>query len=166
MNLAAARRDHGDDGQVALLVLVYALIAVALVSVVVAASTVHLARHRLQSLADAAALDAADALDRETFYGVRGSNAVGVTRTGEVPLSDTTVQASVAAYLAIAPAAQRFEGLTAVEPTGTADGVTAEVSLQARVRLPFLTSVLDAFAGGLTVTATSRARTRVVPASP
>lgn len=154
-----------EEGQVVLLVLVYALIALALVSVVAGVSAVHLARHRLLAVADAAALDAADALDREAFYGAgdphRGN--AGNRAGGVVPLSDGTVRDSVRRYLTESGAAQRFHEAAVAEPTGTPDGVTAEVTLVAVVRVPMLTTVLAPWADGITIRVTARARTTPAP---
>jgi uncharacterized membrane protein len=144
-----------------LLVLVYTLIAIALVGVVVAASAVHLTRHRLQALADAAALDAADALDTPDFY-ADARTGIGVDPSGQVPLSDRSVRDSVTAYLARTPAAQRFAELQVSEATGAPGGTTAQVSLRAGVDLPFVTAVVQAFSGRIIVDVTARARTRVV----
>ena len=154
--MTGRRRD--DQGQVTLLVLVYALIALGLVTVVVSASAVHLGRHRLLSVADAAALDAADALDRPGFYGAGGRP--GGPRTGErvVRLSDESVRQSVRAYLADSGADARFTRLTVADPTGTPDGATAEVTLTAVVRLPMVGAVLAPWRDGVPVTVTARAR--------
>lgn len=157
---AGGRDARGDEGQVMFLVLGYTLICLALVGVVAAASAVHLARHRLQALADAAALDAADALDRVRFYAVDGTG--GVPAAGSLPTTDETVRAVATGYLARTPAAQRFRSLAVIEPTGSPDGTSAQVSLSARVDLPILTSVLDAVRGGVTVEVTARARSRAV----
>lgn len=157
LRLAAARRPHrrhGDQGQVLLLILVYGLIALALVGVVSSASAVHLARHRLLALADAAALDAADALDRERFY----AGGLGPAPAPAVPLTDASVRGSVGRYLARADPGNRFHDLAIAAPTGTPDSRTAEVTLTAVVRLPFLTSVTARWSSGVRITVTARAR--------
>lgn len=147
------RRD--EDGQVLLLILVYALICVALVTVVVSASAVHLERKRLLALADAAALDAADAVDVDAFY-----SGAGAAPGGGVPLTDASVRASVEEYAAAAAAAQRFEAFAIGPGTGTPDGRTAQVTLVARARPPLLlSSVIAAFSDGIPLVVTSRART-------
>lgn len=147
-----------DSGQVTLLVLVYALIAFALVSVVAGVSAVHLGRHRLLAVADAAALDAADALDRQLYY--TGERAAG--GPGEAPsaivLTDASVRSSVRDYLRSSGAGERLHRLRVAEPTGTPDGVTAEVTLVAVVRLPMVSAVLAPWSGGVPVRVTSRAR--------
>jgi hypothetical protein len=151
-------RTRRDEGQIALLVLGYTLIALVLVSVVVGASAVHLTRHRLQTLADGAALDAADALDRSRFY-----SGGAVAGPAPVPVSDATVRAEASAFLAASGAGQRFSQLTLAGPTDTPDGLTARVSLSARARLPLVTSVLAPWARGITVTVTASARSADQP---
>jgi uncharacterized membrane protein len=146
----------GDDaGRIALLVLVDVLVAAALIAVVTSATAVHLARHRLQAVADAAALDAADALDRDRFY-TRGAGSADAP----VPLTDTTVRDAVQAYLAAADAASRFADLAMAPPTGTADGTAAEVTLVATAPVPLLGGLLAGWSDGIRVTVTARARAR------
>lgn len=144
------RRD--DGGQVLLLILVYALIAVVLVTVVASASAVHLERKRLLAVADAAALDAADALDADTFYRKGTSPGAGV------PLTDASVRLSVEEYAELVGAAQRFERFAISPATGTPDGQTAQVTLSALARPPLLSSVISAFSDGVPLQVTSRAR--------
>jgi len=145
----------GDAGQISLLVIGYCTLAIALLTVVTSASAVHLERKRLLEVADSAALDAADALDSPLYYGGGG---VGPPGTG-VPLTGASVRASVAEYLRLRGAAGEFEGLAVAEPTGTPDGSTAEVTLVARVRLPLVSAALEAYADGIVLSATARART-------
>jgi hypothetical protein len=142
----------GDSGQVMLLIFAYSAISLLLVTVVIGASAVHLERKRLLALADAAALDAADALDTGGLYG-QGAHPDGV------PLTDDSVRASVAAYVETAGAAAEFEDFAVAPGTGTQDGRTAEVTLVARARLPIVSSVLGDYADGIQLVATSRART-------
>lgn len=151
-----ARREGGDRGQVSLLVIGYCVIAIALLMVVASASAVHLERKRLLEVADSAALDAADALDSPRYYG--SGTGVGPPGTG-VPLTDASVHASVADYLRLRGAAAEHEALSVVEPTGTPDGSTAEVTLVARVRLPLVGAALEAYGDGIALRVTARART-------
>lgn len=153
MRRRTSRPARRDDGQVLLLILVYALIAVALVTVVVSASAVHLQRKRLLSVADAAALDAADALDTGAFY------ADGTAPGEGVPLTDASVRASVEEYVGLAGAPARFDGFAVAPSTGTSDGRTAEVTLVAVVRPPLLSSVISTFSDGVPLRVTARART-------
>lgn len=126
-------RGSDDAGQILLLSLVYGLIALLLILVVVSASGVHLERKRLLGLADAAALDAADAIDELRYFAVvDGGNSVDV-----VPLSGETVRDSVTAYLARQEAGSRFDGLAVGAGTGSPDGETAVVVLTATA-LPLL----------------------------
>src|SRR6201999_3626016 len=86
----------GDDGQITLLILAYALIALTLVVVVVDITAVYLQRDQLFSVADSAALNAANALDRARFYGQGPGSSRG---EGVVPVSDGTVRQSARDFL-------------------------------------------------------------------
>lgn len=143
--------DHRDGGQVALLVLVDVLVAAALVLVVTSAGAVHLARHRLQAVADAAALDAADALDEGRFYA--GAGRVGTP----VPLTADTVHTSVTAHLAAAGPDARLPPVR-IAAAGTADGATADVTLATTVPLPLITFLASRWSDGVPVVVTGRAR--------
>jgi hypothetical protein len=138
-----------------LLILVYSLIALMVVTVVVSAGTVHLVRHRLLAVADGAALDAAGALDRPGFYAPAGPQGRAV-----VPLTDASVRAAAAAYVAASPAAGRLSGLRIDDSTGSPDGATAQVGLVAVAELPLLGIVTKAWSKGVTVRVTARARVR------
>jgi|GEM_PF-397547 len=153
-------RAADDDGQVLLLALVYGLIAVLLVLVVVAASAVHLDRKRLLALADAAALDAADALDEPAYFEAT-ERAEGIDA---VPVTDASVQTSVAAYLQRQDAPSRFTDLSVdVGATGTPDGTTAVVVLTAR-SLPLLPeAVAGRYEAGVPLRVTSSAVSRTGP---
>ena len=160
--MSDGRSRQRDDGQVTLLILVDALVAIALVTVVVSATAVHLSRHRLQSVADGAALDAADALDRVGYYAAsRASSPVAAPASAPVPVSVATVQQSVEDYLAANPAAAAFDSVQVVPPTGTDDGRTAQVGLATTVRLPLVGVVLQAWGGGIPIRVTASARSRV-----
>lgn len=141
-----------EAGHVMLLSIAFALLALALVLVVASASAVHIERKQLLALADAAALDAADTLDPDTFYGA------GLDDGPLVPLTDARVRAAVAGHLAASPAAAGLADLHIGEPTGTPDGVTAEVTLTARARPPFVPWGLTGWSTGVPIVATSSAR--------
>lgn len=160
MTVLTARHGRGrparpgdDDGQVLLLLLVYALIGVVLITVVASASAVHLQRKRLLALADAAALDAADALDDRAFY------APGGVAPGDgVPITDASVRASVQTYL-VARGPTGLGQVAVADPTGTPDGATAEVTLAGVAQVPLVSVVLEGWGGGIPLRATARART-------
>ncbi len=149
---------HQDGGQALLLVLAFALITLALVGVVGSVARVHLARHRLQGLADAAALDAANSLDLARFYA--GEAALD---TPGLPLDAAQVQARAWAYLERSPEGDRFALLAVVEPTGTPDGRTAQVTLSARVALPLLPQAVAGADTTVPVEVTAFAVARTVP---
>lgn len=146
---------RGDEGSVAPLVVVDAVVVVALVLVGAAATELHLARTHLLSVADSAALDAADSLDEAAYY------RDGVLPGQGVPLDDAGVRSSAMALLARTPQPADLLGLAVAAPTGTPDGQTAEVTLTASVR----PALLPAWVGdGVTVPlqVTSRAREGLV----
>ena len=149
-----ARAGDGDEGRIALLSLGFALVALVLVLLVVSASAVHLQRVRLFALADAAAADAADALDEGAYYGGGGGLV-----DGAVPLSDASVRASAQRYLGAAGA--DLPGVRVAAGTGSPDGRTAVVVLGASVVPPFAALVPARFAGGVELRASSRAVARL-----
>lgn len=142
----APRGPADDDGQVLLLALVYGLLAILLVLVVVAASAVHLDRKRLLALADAAALDAADAVDEPAYFEATEQ----VEGIDAVPVTDATVRQAAVAYLQRQQAASRVTDLAVdTAATGTPDGRTAVVVLTAR-SVPLLPeAVAGAFSSGV-----------------
>ncbi len=147
----AAVRGGGDDGQVVLLAIAYATIALALVLTVVSASAVHLERKRLLEVADAAALDAADEIAEELYF-------PGGAEPGSVPVTDRSVRAAVDAHLEARGARAEFDDLVVDPATGTPDGQTAVVTLHATVEPPLIGWAMDAFTDGVPLRVTSRAR--------
>ena len=75
-----------------------------------------------------------------------------------VPLSDASVRESALGYLALAGAAQRFDGFGLGAPTGSPDGRTAEVTLVATAHPPLLPAVVPGWTGGVPLRVTARAR--------
>ena len=142
---------HPDDGQIMLLIIFYSVIALALATVVVSASAVHLERKRLLEVADGAALNAADEVDASGYFNE------GV-EPGSVPLSDSSVRSSVDTYLDDRHAYADFTALAVGAETGTSDGQTARVTLYSTVTPPLIGWAIEAFAGGITLHATSTAR--------
>jgi len=144
-----------DEGQTTLLLLGYTLIALSLILTAASATSVHLVRHRLLAVADAAALDAADAVDRYRFYAELGGAGPGPDEV--VALTTDSVRSSVATYLVTAPVAPELGDVVVADPTGSPDGFTAQVTLSTWARLPFLAAVLGDRAE-IPVTVSARAR--------
>ncbi|MEJ5914169.1 hypothetical protein [Pseudokineococcus sp. 1T1Z-3] len=146
----------------ALLVLGYAVLALALVLVVTGVSAVHLERKRLLAVADAAAGDAADALDEGFYFG----EGAGTPLERGVPLTDAAVRSAAAEHLSSSPAARRLDGVRLGPGTGSPDGVTAQVQLSAPVRLPLVGVGVHDVVGGdrLVIVVTARARAQLGPA--
>jgi hypothetical protein len=155
----AVRRPFGrlvpadDSGQILLLTLGYTVVALLLVSVIAGATAVHLQRKQLYSLADAAALDAADAVDGPAYY---RAIAAGVDLE-RIPLDDAGVRDAAQAYVVAAPGAARLDGVRVDPATGTPDGQSAVVVLTARARLPLVSIVLETWSGGIPLRAEATA---------
>lgn len=141
-----------DDGQLILLILIYAVIAGLLVTVVVDVSKVFLYRRSLVAAADGAALSAANAPDLPAVY--RGAGAT-------LPLSSTGTAAAVQQYREDADLDARFEGFSADRPR--TDGVTVTVTFHAVVQLPFINLIASGWTDGYPVRATAHARSPLAP---
>ena len=138
-----------DEGQVTILLIGFAVVALALVAVVASAAQVHLERTRLAALADLAALAAAAQVSDEAYF---ASGATGIAPSNE------EVEATVESYLAAHPdAAARWTDLRVVE-SGSPDGRTVRVTLAAVVRPVWVAWVLAPFTDGVGIGAASSAR--------
>jgi Flp pilus assembly protein TadG len=146
------RRVRIDEaGQLLPLILIYTLIAAALVGIVVDTSRAFLHRRSLAAGADAAANTGANALDLKRFYARTGAGE-------QLPLGAADVESAVQTYLADAGLAGRFEQLTAATHT---DGQTVTVTLTARVSLPV--DVLSLAPGDALVEVIASARSPYLP---
>lgn len=136
----------GDRGSILPLIAGYGALALAVVLLVSAATSLYLERARLFTLADGAALAAAESFRLDS---------VQLTAEGELRprLTKPEVTAAAAEYLAQAPDS-RLDGLRLVEAT-TPDGLSARVTLAA-VWAPPVLSVFVPEGIPLQVTATSR----------
>ncbi len=142
MSGAAAHRLRDDeDGRILLLALGYALLALAVIVVAANALTLYLAQQRADTVADAAALAAADGFD--IVVGPAGADA-------------RLDAAEVARLAAEVVAASSDASLVAAT---TADGVSARVTV-ATVWQPPIVSVFVPDGVRLTATATTRVALR------
>lgn len=138
-------RLRDDDGSTLPLVIFYGFLALALVLIVAAASSLYLERKRLFTLADGAALVGAESFELD---------AVTVTGRGPRPtLQPAEVHAAVASYLAGEPS-EPFDGLV-VERATTVDGESATVTISAVWHPPMVTVFVP---DGLRIDATAVAR--------
>ncbi|CAN5418152.1 hypothetical protein BH10ACT6_BH10ACT6_03640 [soil metagenome] len=134
-----------DTGSTLPLVIFYGFLALALVLIVAAASSLYLERKRLFTLADGAALVGAEAFDLD---------AVSLTARGPRPtLSPEQVHSAVASYLVGTPS-DRFEGLV-LERATSVDGESATVTVSALWHPPVVTVFVP---DGLRIDATAVAR--------
>jgi len=130
-----------EDGQITLLIIFYTLIAAAMVIVAVDASAFFLTQRGLSSVADGAAVSAAQALDADALYAGRAGD--------ELPLEAAGVRAAVATYLEDHAVATTYPSLQVAE-AGT-DGETVTVTLTEDKKLPFValvSAITSAFPGG------------------
>ncbi|MDJ0356407.1 pilus assembly protein TadG-related protein [Paenarthrobacter sp. PH39-S1] len=146
------RRPNGDaeSGELMVMIIGYVVLALLLVTVVAAVSSVYLGHKKLLSAADGAAVAAADSF---TLSGVAGNSGAPVTI-----LSGDGVRAAASAYLNRNSSYRHISGLTLGGGTGTADGRTARVTLAAVVHPLFINFLIP---DGIAVTATSTARSQL-----
>ncbi|MGH3509609.1 MAG: pilus assembly protein TadG-related protein [Nocardioidaceae bacterium] len=113
------RRQRSERGQTALLIVGFAIVAIMLVAVVVDASAAYLRRQGLDSLADGAALAAADGVQgRQVYRGGLGEHA---------RVDPVAAAVYVAEYLRETAAAVRYPGL-GYQVRVVADRITVRVS--------------------------------------
>ena len=124
--------ERRDDGQLTLLIIGFVAIAAVLVIVGVDASKVFLARRALSSAADAAAVAASQAVDKEAIYAGAGGGCGGL-----LPLDSD--EAARRAAVAVDDQGAGLRGTFAAldEPQTVVTGGTVDVHLSGRVAVPF-----------------------------
>ncbi|MFC8038615.1 pilus assembly protein TadG-related protein [Paenarthrobacter sp. NPDC057355] len=131
------------------LILGYVILALLLATVVMAASAMYLEHKKLLSLADGAALAAAD------------SYLVDELQGGSVPavlLADDRVLAAAGSYLQKSEAFDHHENLEVTEGTGGEPGGTAVVVLKAVAHPPVISFLVP---DGIVIEAKATARSRL-----
>jgi uncharacterized membrane protein len=140
-----AARLRDEDGSTLLLTIFYGFLALVLILLVVAATSLYLERKRLLSLADGAALVGAEAF---------ALDAVALTAQGPRPaLHSADVADAVDEYLRAVPA-NNLEEVTVLRAE-SADGESATVELSAEWRPPLVSLLVP---DGIRIEATSMAR--------
>ena len=124
-----AARLRGDDGSILPLTVFFGFLALVLVLVVVAATSLYLERKRLFGLADSAAVVGAESFDLAT---------VEATASGARPRLRSPDVASAVTGFVRGPAGARFESLEVLRAE-TTDGRSATVELAAYWRPPVVT---------------------------
>ncbi len=143
------RGRHPESGQVTLLILGFAVVAMLLIVGTLAVTSAQLSRMRLLDAADGAALDAADSLDLAAYR--EGLDSA-------VAVNDATVVQTATSYLAGRPRPVGMNAWSIAPGTGSPDGQTAVVRLTGEADLPLIGGVLSAVGGSVTITVESRAR--------
>lgn len=139
-----------EAGQVSVLIIGYLLVSLLVVTVVMAVSAVYIGHKKLLSVADGAALAAADSFSIDV---VSGRAAVPLPS-----LSRPAVQAATEAYVQRTGADGRFNALSIDPATGAPDGRTARVVLTAVVHPPVVSILVPA---GIPITAVADARSEL-----
>jgi uncharacterized membrane protein len=148
------RRGGKDEGSVLVLTVGFAVVVMLLVGVVVDASKLFLTRRALASVADGAALAAAQQVDLAAVY--RGEDAAAL------PLSPAAAQAAVTAYVREAAGQTGIVDLRVVAVQVA--GPNVSVTLAARAELPLVgavTGVVTGDADSVDVTYSATARSAV-----
>lgn len=141
-----------------LLTLGFVVVALLLISVVASAAGVHLERKRLLALADVMALETADAVDDGEYFAPGAGQ--GDPSTEPATVTNASVRAAAADYLADNPAATARWREFGYEATAVEGGAAAHVELAAVVHPVFFSWVLAPWSDGITITAESDARAR------
>lgn len=132
------------------MVIGYLLLSLLILTVVLAASAVYLDRQKLLSVADGAALTAAD-----TF---RLAEPAPGTAVPLPALDSMLVRSTVQDYLDLTGASARFDGLAVDPGTGAPDNRTAQVVLSAVVHPPVVNFLVPE---GIPIVVTAEARSEL-----
>ena len=142
-------RPGDEKGSTLILTIFYGFLALLLILIVVAATSLYLERKRLLTVADGAALAGAEAFDLGSILVTTDDSGAGLRPS----LSSADVRAAAEEYLAAAPHGH-MERLS-VSGAASVDGQSATVSLSAYWRPPVL-AVLVPAGVPLEVTAVAR----------
>jgi hypothetical protein len=146
----ALLRRRDDEGTIGILTLGFAVVAIMLILVISAATSVHMTRMRLANLADELAEDASDTVSSDGYFTTESG-------TGDVELAQSRMSAAVVAHVN-QRGTDRLEGVRIVS-VDAPDAVTARVTVEIRVYPLFGLEALMPFADGIIVTATGQSRT-------
>jgi len=138
-----------DEGTIGILTLGFAVLAIMLILVVSAATSVHMTRMRLAHLADELAEDASDAVSSDGYF----TATAGVD---DVRLAQSRMSDAVVAHVT-QRGTDRLEGVRIVS-VDAPDAITARVTVQITVYPLFGLEALMPYADGITVTATGQSR--------
>lgn len=140
----------GESGQLMVLLIGYVMLALLLVTVVAAVSSIYIEHKKLLSAADGAAVAAADSFTLGAV--VEGNGAPAAL------LTPARINGAVANYLRLNGSYERFSALAVGSGTGTPDGHTAQVTLTAVVHPLFINLLVP---DGIAITATGAARSQL-----
>ncbi|MHA7305430.1 pilus assembly protein TadG-related protein [Arthrobacter sp. TMN-49] len=149
-NKGAAPRPGNADGHVMVLLIGYVLLTLLVVTVVAAAGSLYLGQKKLLSMADSAALAAADTFE---LNGGSTSSDPGTLLTNQ------GVFGAAQDYLASIPAPDSISNVVLAEATGAGDGRTAHVSITGVVHPMFINFLVPE---GISITVTSTARANLL----
>lgn len=137
-----------DQGQISILIIGMMLICLLALIVIMAITSVYLAERKLQAHADNAALAAAD-----SFRGLRIPDDGAGRPAAE--LTDASVSGAASSYLTEVGAEDDLDSLGIGAGTGTTDGRTAQVTLDAVAHPPVVAWIIPS---GVPISATGDAR--------
>lgn len=135
-----------DSGQTTIVLLGFTLVTLLLVITIMAITSVYIGERKLQSLADRASSAAAD-----TFTDLDRTEGAAPSPI----LTHDGVAGAASSYLGTVGAFDEVQQLSLGAPTGTPDGLTAQVTLNAVVHPPVVNYIIPA---GVPITATGDAR--------
>lgn len=150
MTLTTPETTDNENGQIMVLAIGYVALALLVATVMLGVTSLYLEHKRLLSLADGAAIAAADSFTLGEVAATSGRPAA--------VLNADRVRNTAQEFLTNSPASQRFDALAVAGATGTPDGATAVVVLTAAVHPPIINFLVP---DGFTISVTSTARSQL-----